>query len=187
MSKIRITALGQKELAGLYIGRPSDLGNPYTTKLSKFRTSKTYTSEESMMKYRKYILKEVKDPKSKVRKQLKVLKTRIQKNQEVQINCWCLLEEYEFKNFTEKEKPICHGQIIMEFLYFNITKKLFIKTTESDNLIHIKSELPFYIKEWLKKESITKNPDNFDLENTPENQRIVNLIQNTISKHNLDF
>lgn len=140
MSKLIITALGNKELSGIYIGRPSVLGNPYPTKVSNFRVDKIYTNEESMDKYRQYILKEIKKN-EKLKKILMTLKKRILENKDIQLNCWCILEKIDFENYEEKEKIRCHGQIIYEYLYFNITKQ--IKYKEEENYYIFK--LPKYI------------------------------------------
>lgn len=146
MGIIKITGLGQKELSGFYIGRPSILGNPYPTKVSKFRMDKIYTLEESMKKYRYYLIKEI-SKNEKIKKIIKTLKRRIIENKEVQLNCWCLLENYNFENYIEKNKIKCHGQAIIEFLYHNINKNVIFKE-EGENRYKIK--MPLYVIEELK-------------------------------------
>jgi hypothetical protein len=165
MSNLIITALGNKELSGIYIGRPSVLGNPYPTKVSNFRVDKIYTNEESMEKYRRYILKEIKTN-EKLKKILMTLKKRILDNKDIQLNCWCILEKINFKDYKEKENVQCHGQIIYEYLYFNITKK--VKYEKKDKYYIF--NLPKYLLNNLKEYKLDDNTIKIEKDNNKINE-----------------
>jgi len=79
---------------GIYIGRPSVLGNPYTLEM--------YSREQSIALYREWLAIEY--PKSlAVRRQINALLQLYERGEDVVLICWC--------------KPLpCHGDVIVEFV-----------------------------------------------------------------------
>lgn len=91
----------------VYIGRPSKYGNPFSHKEGTLAKFKTKDINESIIKYKEYILNG----------EGKHLLEDIEELRGKTLGCWC-------GNFTIEDNAHmkCHGQVLMEILQ---TKKLF--------------------------------------------------------------
>jgi len=146
---IKITGNGKKVQSGIYIGRPSPLGNPYNTKPSSITNQKTVSLQESLKKYRVYLIKELINKESKSYKIIKTLIQRVKDNKDIQLNCWCCYKEYDMDNFIYQDNQ-CHGQIITEVIYDLINKTYELDIIEFGDKYEIKGQIPVFITPWIK-------------------------------------
>lgn len=97
--------------SGIYVGRPSPLGNPYS--LSK------NARETSLDQYRKWLRRTINGPESKPAHFFWDLVERVKKGESIELVCWC--------------KPLlCHGDIIKE----EIERQIRIGTSYNNYLSH---------------------------------------------------
>lgn len=85
------------------IGRPSVLGNPYSHKEISIAKYKTKSVEESIEKYKDWIINEILNDNEEILAELIRLK-KISLERDLILGCWCV-------PFTN-----CHGQIIKEII-----------------------------------------------------------------------
>lgn len=85
---------------GIYIGRPSFLGNPFPVKKSKF-VDKIYSIDESLVLYKKWLWKQIQDRNQLVLRELYA----IMKIENATLICWCV---------DKKGNGRCHGFIIRD-------------------------------------------------------------------------
>lgn len=78
----------------VYIGRPSDWGNPFTHKEGTLAKYKTYTPQEAVAKFKEYLLSN-----PELMKRLPELKGKV-------LGCWC-------KTSKNPNAP-CHGDVLAE-------------------------------------------------------------------------
>lgn len=81
-----------------YIGRPSEFGNPFSSKPSKYETINVETRKESIERFRHYLLN---NPE---------LLDKIQELRGKTLACWC------------DENQSCHGDVIIDIIH---TRRLF--------------------------------------------------------------
>ncbi|MFZ2992552.1 MAG: DUF4326 domain-containing protein [Microgenomates group bacterium] len=87
---------------GVYIGRPSTLGNPYSHMSGTLAKYKCSTRKESIEKYREW-LKEEWGKNGAVKKELRRLFLIYKTTRELNLICWC--------------HPLpCHGEYIKEII-----------------------------------------------------------------------
>ncbi len=86
-----------------YVGRPSILGNVYSSKPSKLAKFKTNSVEESILRYRIWLDEQINIENEDVIAELMRL-AEIAKNSDLILGCWCY-------PFTE-----CHAEVIKEAL-----------------------------------------------------------------------
>jgi hypothetical protein len=91
--------------ADVYIGRPSPLGNPFTS-IQNRKTLAQYmckSREESIARYKKWILEKLEKGDPAVTSEIKRLKEKVARGEDINLVCWCA--------------PLaCHGDVIKEII-----------------------------------------------------------------------
>jgi len=91
----------KREKYDVYIGRPSEWGNPYSHKDGTIAQFKVATREEAIEKYEEYLRSN-----SHLMGKIECLRGKI-------LGCWCAGKE----PLTQNDTPFkCHGQIILKIL-----------------------------------------------------------------------
>jgi len=88
---------------GIYIGRGSPLGNPYSSKPSKYPVRRCKTPEESVQKFEQHLRKSIDIRDVAICTVLNEIWKQVKANQKVHLVCFC------------KDKDgngVCHGDII---------------------------------------------------------------------------
>lgn len=101
----------------VYIARPSPLGNPYHSKPSVYDPKnlyKTNSVEESIEKYKKYLLLKIKSNDRLVVNELKLIIAFYKETGKLSLACFC-------KGKNGEDNP-CHGDFI-KFIIENYIKK----------------------------------------------------------------
>jgi len=100
-----ITVVNKKTYKGngVYIGRPSMLGNPYTHLNNSIAPYKVNTHKDSIVKFREYFEKEIKRDGSGVKAAFEMLVKRAKRGEDITFICWCKPND-------------CHGDIIKELI-----------------------------------------------------------------------
>jgi hypothetical protein len=103
----------KKHGCDVYIGRPSEFGNPFTHISDKETKAEFVVSsrKEAIQKYEDYLHS------SGLINKLDTLKGKI-------LGCWCVSEIRDGSN----KNPVCHGEVIAKILnqeFFSKQKKLF--------------------------------------------------------------
>lgn len=102
----------------VYIARPSPLGNPYHSKPSIYDPKnlyKTNSVEESIAKYKKYLLQKIKDNDRVITHEIKVIIAFYKENGSIALGCYC-------KGANGEDHP-CHGDFIKLLLEKVINKE----------------------------------------------------------------
>jgi len=94
---------------GVYIGRPSIFGNPFSNKKSGLRVIETKTAEESVSKYEKYFVQRIKSDPYFRREFIRLVDT-YEENDSITLICWC------------NPHP-CHGEILKKYILLSIEKR----------------------------------------------------------------
>lgn len=95
----------------VYIGRPSPLSNPYHSKPSKFDPKNLYKTdnvEESIEKFKKYLLLKIKSGDKIIINEIKLIISYYKETGSIALGCFC-----KGKN---GEDHLCHGDFIKELL-----------------------------------------------------------------------
>ena len=93
----------RKEDSGVYIGRPSLLGNPFSHLSSKHAQIKVATREEAVDRYRGWLEEQLEDSDSLEAKAFNNLVQFYREFGELTLVCWC--------------KPLpCHGDVLKEMI-----------------------------------------------------------------------
>lgn len=100
-----ITIVNKKYYKGEceYVGRPSILGNIYSSKQSSIAKYKTSSVEESIELYKEYIINKINEEDETIIKELYRL-SEIAKNGHLVLGCWC----FPFNK--------CHAEVIKEII-----------------------------------------------------------------------
>ena len=98
MQKTKRVSMKSGEPYDVYIGRPSEFGNPFSSKPSKYAKEIVHTRKESIAKFRHYLLN---NPE---------LLAKIQELRGKTLACWC------------NQNQSCHGDVIIEIIN---TRRLF--------------------------------------------------------------
>ena len=95
----------------VYIARPSPLGNPYHSKPSKYDPKnlyKTNSVEESIEKYKNYILLKIRSNDKVVINELKLIIAFYKENGSIALSCFC-------KGKHDEDNP-CHGDFVKKII-----------------------------------------------------------------------
>ena len=85
------------------VGRPSPLGNPFASKESKIALYKCLSPEESVDKFKKYIIQEIRSKNMDILGEL-IRLYKLSKCGDLYLGCWCV-------PFNE-----CHAEFIKKIL-----------------------------------------------------------------------
>lgn len=106
---IRVSKLyggdGSKK-TGEYIGRGSELGNPF--KLSE------YTLKDSLSAYRRYLWESYNDPETSIHDEILRLKAIASTGEDITLLCFCVESD------DPHDRIVCHGQIIRNLILYLI-------------------------------------------------------------------
>lgn len=99
--------------ASEYVGRPSILGNPYSSKESNIAKYQCSCNEEAVHMFKKYLIDEIKNGNDEILNELKRLYLLSQQG-DLLLGCWCV-------PFND-----CHAEFIKKVLdNFHIVTKLY--------------------------------------------------------------
>lgn len=102
-SRIRVVNKRRWKGGGLYIGRPSLLGNPFSHLADTIARFRVATREESIARFEAHLRHELGDPTSETTIAYLDLLRRYRAGEELVLICWCA------------PKP-CHGSVIARML-----------------------------------------------------------------------
>lgn len=110
----------KKEKFDVYIGRPSEWGNPWSHRPSKFTIFLVETREEAVKNFREWLLGE--NFQDVLQWERTLILTNLHKLKGKTLGCWC-----------NAEKEACHGQVYIELLEREEQEPGFIRSLRSKN------------------------------------------------------
>jgi hypothetical protein len=99
---------------GVYIGRPSILGNPYSSKPSTTAIYQVDSNPDAVKYYRQYLWRELQKDTSPLKNEIYRLAGMYQKIDHLTLVCWC-------KEKINDDIP-CHGDVIRSAILYIIEK-----------------------------------------------------------------
>jgi len=92
------------------VHRPYTLGNPYSTKASKFDVFKTSSTAESISMYSEWLRESIEKQDTKIIKELRRCKKILDTHNKLYLECFCKSE------ITNEGSAICHADVIRDAL-----------------------------------------------------------------------